>query len=119
LTSRSKKLFSARGLEEKEAEELRETLSAISKFLDDIKKSMTDLISVILNAMRGDKVGEEVATSYKKLEERGLLDNVVRDIVKKCLEERVKMACFLDKLIGAMGKPRELHSQGFGALIEE
>ena len=52
MTSRSKKLFSARDLEEKEAEELRETLSAISKFLDDLKKPMADLISVILDDLK-------------------------------------------------------------------
>jgi len=102
-------------LEKKEAEELREILSAVSKFLEDIKRPIADLINVTLDAMRGDKVGEEVAAFYKKLKESGLPDDVVKDMVKKYLEERVKMASFLDKLIGAMGRPRELRSQGFSA----
>jgi len=98
-----------------EAEELREILSAISKFLEDIKRPIGDLINVILDAMRGDKVGEEVAAFYRKLKEGGLPDDVVRDMVKKYLEERVKIASLLEKLVGAMGKPRELRSQGLGA----
>jgi len=111
-------------LEKREAEELREVLSAVSKFLEDIKKPIADLINVVLDAMRGDKVGEEVAAFYKKLKEGGLPDDVVKDMVKKYLEERVKMkyleervkmASFLDKLIGTMGRPRELRSQGFSA----
>jgi len=104
-----------RDLEKREAEELREVLSAVSKFLEDIKKPIADLINVVLDAMRGDKVGEEVAAFYKKLKEGGLPDDVVKDMVKKYLEERVKMASFLDKLIGTMGRPRELRSQGFSA----
>jgi hypothetical protein len=104
-----------RDLEKKEAEEIREMLSAVSKFLEDIKKPIADLINVMLDAMRGDRVGEEVAAFYKKLKESGLPDDVVRDMVKKYLEERVKMASLLDKLIGSMGRSRELRYQGCSA----
>jgi len=102
-------------LEKKEAEEIREILSAVSKFLEDIKKPIADLINVMLDAMRGDRVGEEVAAFYKKLKESGLPDDVVRDVVKKYLEERVRMASFFDKLVGMMSRPRELRFQGHGA----
>jgi hypothetical protein len=115
LISCSKKLLSVRDLEKKEAEEIREMLSAVSKFLEDIKKPIADLINVMLDAMRGDRVGEEVAAFYKKLKESGLPDDVVRDMVRKYLEERVKMASLFDKLIGSMGRPRELRHQGCSA----
>jgi hypothetical protein len=104
-----------RDLEKKEAEEIREMLSAVSKFLEDIKKPITDLINVMLDAMRGDRVGEEVAAFYKKLKESGLPDDVVRDMVRKYLEERVKMTSLFDKLIGSMSRPRELRHQGCSA----
>ncbi|NHW44280.1 MAG: hypothetical protein HA491_00850 [Candidatus Verstraetearchaeota archaeon] len=102
-------------MEKKEAEEIREMLSAVSKFLEDIKKPIADLINVMLDAMRRDRVGEEVAAFYKKLKESGLPDDVVRDMVRKYLEERVKIASLLDKLIGSMGRPRELRHQGRNA----
>jgi uncharacterized protein (UPF0297 family) len=104
-----------RDLEEKEAEEIREILSAVSKFLEDIKKPIADLINMMLDAMRGDRVGEEVAAFYKKLKESGLPDDVVRDMVKKYLEERVRMASFFDKLVGMISRSRELRSQGYSA----
>ena len=47
-----------RDLERKEAEEIREILSAVSKFLEDVKRPIADLINVVLDAMRVDRVGE-------------------------------------------------------------
>ena len=91
-------------MEKREAEELREVLNAVSKFLEDLKKPIADLINMMLDTLRGDKLGEDVAAFYTKLKETGLPEDMIKDMTRKYLEERVKMAGILDKFMSMLGK---------------
>jgi len=91
-------------MEKREAEELREILSAVTKFIENLKKPIEDLTSVVLDALRGDRLGEDVAAFYTKLKEKGLPDDMVNEMVKKYLEERIKMASVLDRFMSLFSK---------------
>lgn len=96
-------------MEKREAEELREVLSVVSKFLEDIKKPIADLINMMLDTLRGDKLGEDVAAFYAKLKEAGLPEDMIKDMTRRYLEERIKIASILDRFMSMLGKgPKDM-----------
>ena len=91
-------------VEKREAEEIREILSAVTKFIEDLKKPISDLISMVMESLKGDKLGEDIAAFYAKLKESNLPEDMIKEMTRKYMEERVKVANILDRFISMMGK---------------
>jgi hypothetical protein len=95
--------------EERDVEELREVLKAISEFLKELSPTLKDLIETILGSLRGDALGKEVGMFYKSLIEAGIKEETATKMTEEFLRSKMEMvnvAGLLSKL--SQMAPRKL-----------
>jgi len=102
--------------EKGEAEELREVLRAVSDFLKDLKEPIEKLVRMFLELLRGDAVGEDVASFYRRLKESGMPEEVAVEMTRRYFEERVSTLNLVKKLgelvSSELTSSREKHGVG-------
>jgi len=84
-------------LEEKEeksdAEELREILTTVTPFLENLftwlRTGLKEVLSFIQASYDGKKLGEDIAQFYQALKSQGLPDDVIKEMVKEYYEKRL------------------------------
>jgi len=84
-------------LEEKEeksdAEELREILTTVTPFLENLftwlRTGLKEVLSFIQASYDGKKLGEDIAQFYQALKSQGLPDDMIKEMVKEYYEKRL------------------------------
>ncbi len=93
-----------------DVEELQEVLKAVSQFISDLKEPIKDIITMLMNALDGKKLGEDVAQFYRRLIDSGVPEDMARDLTKeffqKKLESAPKLSSLVEMLSKAMRAPR-------------
>ncbi len=82
------------GREEKErelseVEELREVLNAVSEFLANLKQPIKELIETTMSILDGKKLGEEVASFYESLVDKGVPKELAEEMTKEFLKRKL------------------------------
>ena len=78
--------------EEGDAEELREILDTVSKFLRELKDLVKDILDAIMSSYDGARLGKELGEFYKSLVEAGVPEEQALELMKQ----------FYDKKMGAL-----------------
>jgi len=76
--------------EERDVEELREVLKAISEFLKELKEPLGDLLKMLTESVSGEKLGKEVSMFYKSLVESGVDPQTAKEWTERFLDEKLK-----------------------------
>ena len=82
----------------KDIEELKEVFKAISEFIRDIQKPLSDLIGVVLSFLEGSKVGKDIASFYSQLKEKGLPNELIENLTLRYAESRISLMKTLGEL---------------------
>jgi len=77
--------------EERDVEELREVLKAVSEFLKELSPTLKDLIETILGSLRGDALGKEVGVFYRSLIEAGIKEETATKMTEEFLRRKMEM----------------------------
>ncbi|MCC6051239.1 MAG: hypothetical protein LM580_11055 [Thermofilum sp.] len=77
--------------EEREVEELREVLRAVSDFLKELSPTIKELIDTVLGSLRGDALGKEVGMFYKSLIEAGIKEETATKMAEEFLRRKMEM----------------------------
>ncbi|MEB3807042.1 MAG: hypothetical protein GSR73_05965 [Desulfurococcales archaeon] len=90
-----------------DVEEVRGILTAVSDFLKEIQGPIKDLLETLLEPVRGDKFGSEIAAFYKSLVESGIPEDLAREMTKEYFEKRTKVLDAMSSIMGIFkgGKP--------------
>ena len=105
--------------EENDAEELRavgDLVKSVGELLQQIVGFVKQIMDEILDSLKGDKLGSEVAAFYKQLRDAGMPDEMVAEMTRQYFERRIAIADLvkmLPQLIqnelgspGVKGKPK-------------
>jgi len=87
--------------EERDVEELREVLKAVSEFMKELSPTIKELIETILGSLRGDALGKEVGMLYRSLIEAGMKEETATRMAEEFLRRKMEMvnvAAILPKL---------------------
>jgi len=76
--------------EERDVEELREVLKAVSEFLKEVREPLGDLVKMLTESVSGEKLGKEVSMFYKSLIESGVDQQTAKEWTEKFLSEKLK-----------------------------
>ncbi|MEB3816771.1 MAG: hypothetical protein LRS46_02360 [Desulfurococcales archaeon] len=74
-----------------ELREVRELLGAVSQFLKDLEKPLTELLKSVLELADGEKVGSDVARFYAKLKEAGVPEDMAAQMTREYFERRMSI----------------------------
>ncbi|MCE4601021.1 MAG: hypothetical protein F7C38_05590 [Desulfurococcales archaeon] len=90
-----------------DVEEVRGILTAVSDFLKEVQKPIKDLLETLLEPVRGDKFGSEIAAFYKSLVESGIPEDLAREMTKEYFEKRTKILDAMSSITNLFkgGKP--------------
>ncbi len=96
----------SRGVEEEreDVEELREVLKAVSQFVSDLKEPIKDIITMLMNALDGKKLGEDVSQFYRKLVDNGVPEDMARELTKEFFQKKLESAPKLSSLMEMLSK---------------
>jgi len=79
--------------EESDVEELREALSTVTPFLENLftwlRTGLKEVLSFIQASYDGKKLGEDIAQLYQALKSQGLPDDMIKEMVKEYYEKRL------------------------------
>jgi hypothetical protein len=78
--------------EDEDVKELREVLTAISEFLEGLKKPVQDILTLIMGQLSGEKLGKEVADFYRNLKESGMDEEMVKEMTQQYFQRRLESA---------------------------
>ena len=85
-----------------DVEELRMVLDAISGFLRDIGGPLKEMFNTLLEALDGARMGEDVASFYRKLRDSGMPEDMVAELTRRYFEARLEAANILGMLAKAL-----------------
>ncbi len=91
-------------------EELRGVLKAISDFLKDIEEPISKLLSSMMKALDGAKLGEEVAAFYKSLKEAGMPEDAAMQLTRDYFKARLEsfnIPALISRWMGSSGGGEE------------
>jgi len=77
--------------EERDVEELREVLKAVSEFMKELSPTIKELIETILGSLRGDALGKEVGMLYRSLIEAGMKEETATRMAEEFLRRKMEM----------------------------
>jgi len=95
-----------------DAEEVRAILKAVSDFIANIKGPLKELIDTLMSSLDGSKLGEEVATLYKKLMNSGMPKEMVNEMVKTYFKHKLESAISpkaISEFFKGFMKPKHAH----------
>ncbi len=91
----------------RDAEEVREILKAVSEFIGSLRGPIKEILDMLINAVDGRRLGEEVATFYRQLKDQGVPDEVAVELTKeffhKKMEAMPSIGALADAISGAIG----------------
>ncbi len=113
--------------EEKDIEELREVLNAVTDFVKGLKEPIKDVLETVTSSLSGEKLGKEVSALYKNLKESGIPEDMARDMVQDFFRKRLDSALDLKKLMevfttsfrGGKFTPSSIKGKGLEEAIKE
>ncbi len=88
--------------EERDVEELREVLSAVSEFLDKLPELIKKVIDALYSRDLGEKMGESISTFYKKLKEAGMPEDMVNQMTREFFERSMVIDRVIREIAGAL-----------------
>jgi len=87
------KILEEKEEEESDVEELREVLSTVTPFLENLftwlRTGLKEVLSFIQASYDGKKLGEDIAQFYQALKSQGLPDDMIKEMVKEYYEKRL------------------------------
>jgi len=79
--------------EKRDVEELREVLSTVTPFLENLftwlRTGLKEVLGFIQASYDGKKLGEDIAQFYQALKSQGLPDDMIKEMVKEYYEKRL------------------------------
>ncbi|GEM_PF-712760 len=78
--------------EERDVEELKEVLSAVTEFIASLKEPIKELLDTMAQSLNGEKLGKEVASFYKQLVESGIPEDMAKEMTKEYFRKRLESA---------------------------
>ena len=85
--------------EEKDIEELKEVLNAVTDFVKGLKEPVKDVLEMVTSSLSGEKLGKEVSALYKSLKDSGIPEDMARNMVQEYFRKRLDSALDLKKLM--------------------
>ena len=98
----------------RDVEELKGVLSAVSEFLGSIRGTLKDLMSSMIESLDGKKLGEEVAAFYAGLKEKGVPEELARDMTKEFFRRKLELTPSMGDVLGSL---RSVISKGKGSVV--
>ncbi|BAN89696.1 hypothetical protein [Aeropyrum camini] len=95
-----------------DVEELREVLAAVSEFIKNLEEPLGNILKTALSVMDGAKLGEEVASFYKKLRDSGMPEEMVEEFTREYFRMRME-SLNIAKILRELAKG-ELQEAGEG-----
>ncbi len=89
--------------EERDAEEIREILAAISDFLKGLKEPLMDIVNTVIESLSGDKLGADVASFYKRLVDAGMPESLAAEMTKEYMRKRLDAVPSLGSILESFG----------------
>jgi len=105
--------------DEKDIEELREVLKAISDFIESLKKPLEELLTMVMEQLKGEVLGKDVAEFYKSLIDAGMDKKIVEEMTKSYFDERLKAANVIGTLVESLGKWKGFKSEELAEKLKE
>ena len=81
-----------------DVEEVRGILSAVTEFIEKLKEPIKDLINLLMTALDGAKLGEDVGAFYSNLIKSGIPKELAQEMTKDYLKHRLESAPSLRSL---------------------
>ncbi len=81
--------------------DIREVFEGLTNMLIKLKEPMKELIDYVKAETSGEKIGAEVAAFYKNLVDKGVPEDLAREMTKEYLEKRLEL---FKKVIEGVGK---------------
>ena len=85
----------------RDAEEVKEILSAVGEFIDSLRKPLKEMLDMISSYLDGDSVGKDVALFYSRLKEAGLPEERIAEMTREYLSRRLEVVPSISKIIEA------------------
>lgn len=105
--------------DEKDIEELREVLKAVSDFIESLKKPLEELLTMVMEQLKGEALGKDIAEFYKSLIDVGMDKKIVEEMTKSYFDERLKAANVIGTLVESLGKWKGFKSEELAEKIKE
>ncbi len=90
--------------EERDVEELREVLSAVSEFLDKLPELVKKVLDALYSKDLGERVGDSVATFYRKLKESGMPEDMVNKMTMEFFDRSMIVDRLVREIVGSIKK---------------
>ncbi|MEM0380701.1 MAG: hypothetical protein QXX35_04575 [Desulfurococcaceae archaeon] len=104
--------------ESTDVEELRQVLSALSEFIDRIKDSLRDVLTILVTSIDAKKLAQDITTLYNDLKNAGLPDEIVDRIVTDFYKKRLEAIPSTSELVKTIAEAIKTRS-GFKIEKEE
>ena len=89
---------------EGDVEELREVLSAVSEFLDKLPELVKKVLDALYSKDLGERVGDSVATFYRKLKESGMPEDMVNKMTMEFFDRSMIVDRLVREIVGSIRK---------------
>lgn len=103
--------------ERSDVEELREVLSAVSEFLDRLPELVKKVLDALYSKDLGERVGDSVATFYRKLRESGMPEEMVNKMTMEFFDRSMILDRLVREIVGTIR--REISEEEEGHEEEE
>ncbi len=87
-----------------DVEELREVLSAVSEFLDKLPELVKKVLDALYSKDLGERVGDSVATFYRKLRESGMPEDMVNKMTMEFFDRSMIVDRLVREIVGSIRK---------------
>lgn len=87
---------------EEDVEELRGVLSVVSEFLEQLPAILDKVISSLTSKEMGERLGESVASFYKKLKESGIPEEQAREMAREFFDKSMVLDRILTTALEGM-----------------
>ncbi len=85
--------------------DIREVFEGLTNMLIKLKEPMKELIDYVKAETSGEKMGAEVAAFYKNLIDKGVPENLAREMTREYLEKRLELFKSIVQGVGKLNIP--------------
>lgn len=97
--------------EDKDLEKIPMVLESVKGLLKELGEVFKDVINTVMNAVKGDVIGKEIASFYKDLKESGMPDDIVLNMTREFLRQKFEVVTKVSSLLQILGKYTESKEQ--------
>lgn len=90
--------------EERDIEELREVLGAITDFINNLKQPIKELLDTLTQGLSGERLGKEVASFYKQLIDADIPEEMAKKMTEEYFRKRLETAPSLGSIMNMFTK---------------